>query len=199
MVLILVGQATTSYSNDGNEAAGKSNLYLGRYGPEAISGYIDDPGSNNYPVGHRRWILYPQTEYMGTGDIPPVSGERSANSLWVIELDTIWGQRPETRDAFVAWPPKGYVPRQLIFPRWSFSYAKADFSSTTVELIRDKKNINISVSPVVDGYGENTIVWQIDENLPVGDVIYNVTLTDVKINGSSHNFSYEVKIFDPTE
>ena len=76
------------YSSDGKTGAGNSNLYLGVFGPDAISGYIYDPGSGNYPVGHRRWILYPQTKHMGTGDIPPVSGEWKSNALWVFDLDS---------------------------------------------------------------------------------------------------------------
>lgn len=51
----------TCYTANGREGAGSSNLYLGVFGPSAISGYIRDPGSGNYFVGHRRWILYPQT------------------------------------------------------------------------------------------------------------------------------------------
>jgi hypothetical protein len=71
------------YTAEGAQAAGSSNLYLGRFGPAAITGYVYDAGSGNYAVGHRRWILYPQTQRMGTGDIPPVGGARSSNALWV--------------------------------------------------------------------------------------------------------------------
>ncbi len=187
------------YSADGDEGAGSSNLYLGVYGPAAISGYVYDPGSGNYPVGHRRWILYPQTQYMGTGDIPPVSGYWSANALWVFDLDNMWGPRPATRDEFVAWPPKGYVPRQVVYPRWSFSYPGANFSSTSVAVTRGGKPVSVSVSPVVNGYGENTIVWELGESLPSGEVVYTVSLQNVKIDSVNRNFSYQVMIFDPTK
>ena len=186
------------YSAAGDEAAGSSNLYLGVYGPAAISGYIYDPGSGNYPVGHRRWILHPKTQYMGTGDIPPVNGERSSNALWVFDSST-WGDRPDTRDGFVAWPPAGYVPRQVIYPRWSFSFPGADFSATTVSVKRNNNPVGVTVSPVVNGYGENTIVWELAESLPAGNTTYQVTLQNVKINGNPQNFSYEVMVFDPTQ
>ena len=71
----------TCFTNDGYDGASSSNLYLGVYGPSAISGYIYDSGTGNYFVGHRRWILYPQTQFMGTGDIPSQSGSSSSNAL----------------------------------------------------------------------------------------------------------------------
>ena len=44
-----------------------SNLAIGSDGPDAETGYIWDFGANNYEVGHRRWILYPQTQIMAYG------------------------------------------------------------------------------------------------------------------------------------
>ncbi|HYP16776.1 MAG TPA: CAP domain-containing protein, partial [Opitutus sp.] len=56
----------TFYTAQGAEAAASSNLALGLAGPDAITGYIEDSGANNATVGHRRWLLYPQTREMGT-------------------------------------------------------------------------------------------------------------------------------------
>ena len=69
------------YTADGAEAAGNSNLALGIYGWDAITGYMQDPGTGNGAVGHRRWILYPQTQTMGTGDIPPTRRPREQRPL----------------------------------------------------------------------------------------------------------------------
>jgi uncharacterized protein YkwD len=124
----------TCYTADGATAAGSSNLTLGTYGWSAINGYMKDPGSNNAAAGHRRWILYPQTQNMGTGDIPPDGGYAS-NALWVFDSH-MWEARPPVRDSFVAWPPPGYVPYQVVYPRWSFSYPSADFSQTSVTMMR---------------------------------------------------------------
>lgn len=44
----------TCYTTDGAEAAGNSNLCLGQYGRKAIDGYIQDSGTGNGVVGHRR-------------------------------------------------------------------------------------------------------------------------------------------------
>ncbi|MBL9127624.1 MAG: CAP domain-containing protein, partial [Verrucomicrobiales bacterium] len=91
------------YTAEGSEAAANSNIALGNSGPGAIDGYMEDHGAGNKPVGHRRWLLYPQTRVMGTGDVPGGGGRRPANAVWV--FDGKFGtSRPETREAYVAWP-----------------------------------------------------------------------------------------------
>ncbi len=107
------------YTNQGREAAGSSNLALGGYGLDALRMYMQDYGSGNTAVGHRRWILYPQTQNFGTGDIPGGSGYSAANDLWVFDSH-IWDARPATREAFVAWPPPGYVPLHRGLPALVF-------------------------------------------------------------------------------
>jgi uncharacterized protein YkwD len=191
------------FSANGDNAAGNSNLYLGRYGPEAITGYVRDPGSGNTAVGHRRWILYPQTQQMGTGDIPANGSYYAANALWVFDSH-LWDTRPDTRTPFVAWPPSGYIPYPVVFARWSFAYPNADFSNAKVSL--SKNGISVSISPYtsVSGYGENTLVWIISGMgdgdswpKPAADIPYLVTISGVVINGQSNTFSYPVIIFDP--
>jgi hypothetical protein len=187
------------YTGEGAEAAGRSNLYLGIYGPAAITGYINDPGSGNYAVGHRRWILYPQTEWMGSGDVPSMGGYWSSNALWVFDQN-MWTPRPQTREEFVAWPPPGYVPSQIIFPRWSITIDEADFSAVTVEMSSEGQSIPVSVQPVVNGYGENTLVWEpslIIGSPPPNDITFSVVVKGVKIGGVEHNYSYQVIVFDP--
>ena len=187
------------YTAEGAEAAGKSNLYLGTYSWGAIDGYIEDPGSGNTAVGHRRWILYPQTQVMGTGDIPSTGGYWAANALWVFDAN-MWGPRPSTREEFVAWPPPGYVPYQVVFPRWSFAYDEANFSSAMVSMTRNGSGISVSVKPVATGYGENTLVWE--PNAPFGvaptsDITYTVSVQNVLIGGVGRSFAYNVIVFDP--
>jgi uncharacterized protein YkwD len=191
------------YSDAGHEGAGNSNLYLGVYGWNAITGYMRDPGSGNYFVGHRRWILYPQTQEMGTGDIPNTGSHAPANALWVFDSN-LWGPRPTTRDEFVAWPPRGYVPYQVVFARWSFAYPNADFSSAIVTMTSSGSNVPLIKANVVNGYGENTLVW-IPLGLsdgaswpkPANDSTYTVNVQNVKIGGQTRNFTYDVTVFDP--
>jgi uncharacterized protein YkwD len=187
------------YTDEGAEAAGSSNLYLGIYGSTAITGFIKDSGGGNYAVGHRRWILYPQTEWMGTGDIPSMGSYWSSNALWVFD-DNIWGPRPQTREEYVAWPPPGYIPYQVVFPRWSFAIDDADFSGAKVEMSSGGQGIPVAVQPVVIGYGENTLVWEPDLSFgepPPTDTGFSVIVSGVKIGGVPHDFAYQVILFDP--
>jgi uncharacterized protein YkwD len=195
----------TCYSNDGSVGAGKSNLALGATGPGAISLYIRDPGSSNTAVGHRRWILYPQTQYMGTGDIPSTAGSAS-NALYVFDTH-LSDPRPTTRERFVAWPPAGYVPYQVVYPRWSFSYPGASFSQTMVTLSVNGSPVGVTIyAPSYNTYGENTLVWNIDGMTdwsawpkPGADTVYTVALYNVSIGGILQNFTYTVTIFDPAQ
>ncbi|MCK5356353.1 MAG: hypothetical protein KAJ63_14650, partial [Methyloprofundus sp.] len=195
------------YSDNGSEAARSSNLSLGNNGWDAIDGQMTDNGSNNAAAGHRRWILYPQTQLMGSGDVAGTGSARKANSLWVFDSH-MFDSRPSTRDTFVAWPPPGYVPYQVVPPRWSFAYPSADFSATSVVITQGGQPVNIDLEPISNGAGENTLVW-VTAGLnpgssseawpaPLADTTYNVTIENVLINGSLTGFNYQVKVFDPS-
>lgn len=181
----------TCYTADGASAAGSSNLALGGNSSGAITMYMDDYGSGNYMVGHRRWILYTKASVMGAGS---TSG---AQALWVIGGTTTPASVPE----FIAWPPKGYVPAPLVYARWSLSVPSADFSAATVTMT-DGTGTSIAssiVSSTNNGYGDNTIVWE-----PTGintssatDVIYHVTVGNVTVNGATKNYTYDVTIIQP--
>lgn len=192
------------YSADGAEGAGTSNLYLGVFGPDAISGYVKDPGAGNDFVGHRRWVLYPQTQIMGTGDIPSTQNFPAANALRVFDQH-LSDARPPTREPYVAWPSPGYVPFQVVFPRWSFAYDGADFSAALVAMHSNGAAIPVQQATVVTGYGENTLVWiplGLDNGdswpQPGADTRYTVTIQNVVVDGQSRDFSYGVIVFNPT-
>lgn len=187
------------YTAAGDTAAGKSNLYLGRTGPAAITGYILDPGANNASVGHRNWILHPTTTTMGTGDIPS-SGGWAANTLWTIG-DNWYGSQPALRssDGTVAWPPAGYVPGELVYPRWSLSLRDADFRSASVSVSRNGTNVPVSIEHRSGGrIGPfPIIVWNANgaiDTSPAVDTTYDVTVSNVTVNGSSRSFSYSVTV-----
>jgi len=193
----------TCYSALADEGAGSSNLYLGINGWEAITGYMQDAGTFNDAVGHRRWILYPQTQVMGSGDIPATDDYFASNALVVFD-EYLSAPRPDTRDSFVAWPPPGYIPYPVVFTRWSFSYPDADFSQASVSMYREDHSLAIIQAMPVYDYGENTIVWQIvgmntgvDWPRPDEDTSYTIDITDVLLEGQPHDFSYQVILFDP--
>lgn len=197
--------AWTCYSVAGAEAAGSSNLSLGAFGPNAISGQFQDSGANNTFLGHRRWILFPKTQNMGTGDVPFNGNNNASNALWVFDANQL-PTRPATRDPFVAWPPNGFVPYQVVFQRWSFSYPDADFTNATVTVSSGGNTlaatiINPAGGNPNNGYGENTLAWTlpgVSSFQPTGgDVIYSVTVGNVLINGVPQQFQYTVRVIDP--
>ena len=199
------------YTAVGAEAAGSSNLSLGNSGARAVTNQVWDTGASNTALGHRRWLLYPQTRTMGTGDVPGGilnnAAVFSANAIWV--FDGNYGTlRPATRDGFVAWPPKGYAPYPVVYGRWSLSYPNADFSSATVTVSKGGTTIPVTVEYRSDtttpSFGERTIVWYLNglndasvSPRPLADESYLVTISGVQGSGVPAIFSYTVVVFDP--
>jgi len=68
------------WTASGSNAANNSNIAIGNAGANAITAYIWDFGGNNTAAGHRRWLLYPQTQVMGTGDVPDQGSFSAANA-----------------------------------------------------------------------------------------------------------------------
>ena len=191
------------FSTSGSNAANNSNLSLGTAGPDAVDGFITDPGAGNSAAGHRRWLLYPQTQIMGTGDIPAQGGFSAANAIWVFD-GNFGGPRPATRTAYVSWPPSGFVPAAVAYPRWSFAFTNADFSSATVTMRSNGVPISTTLESVANGFGENTLVWR-----PMGldpsssafpfsgsDTVYTVGISNVTVGAIVTNFNYTVTLFD---
>ncbi len=178
------------YTDDGSEAAGKSNLAMWK-NAEAIDLYISEPGDANGPVGHRRWLLWPRLNSMGVGNTD------ISNVLWVVGNS---GTAPSDAPEYISWPPADYVPDNLVSPRWSFSITGADFSQTTVSMVDELgNNIAITIEDLNTAYGDPTIVWVpqgVNTNVSV-DTAYVVKLTNVEINGELEDFEYTVILFDP--
>jgi len=193
------------WTQEAYEAAQNSNLALGSSGPDSITSYIWDFGTGNSAVGHRRWLLYPQTRIMGTGDVPKQGPYYAANATWVFD-GHYFDPRPSTRTPYIAWPPPGYVPYTVVFPRWSISYPGADFSYAIVSMKSNGTVIAVSLEPVQPGYGENTLVWipmDLDANshsttFPFNgtDTTYEVFITSIA-NAPFTSVNYTVTVFDP--
>ena len=194
------------YTAAGAEAASKSNLCLGFISdPGCVQMYISDFGPSNAAAGHRRWLLYPQTTAIGTGDVQGTGVYQMANAMWVIDSATYSRPRPPTRDVFVAWPPPGYVPFQVVSPRWSFSYPSADFASAIVTMQRNGAPVPVRQEAVANGTGENSIVWVPDNQdandfktpaAPAQDTTTVVTVSNVLVNNTPRTFTYAVTIFN---
>ena len=192
------------YTDDGALGARNSNIAIGNAGPDAITAYMMDHGGNNTGVGHRRWILYPQTQIMATGDVPAQGNYAPANAVWVFD-DHFGGPRPLVRDSFVAWPPQGFVPYSSVFPRWSFALPDADFSGAKVTMRSNGVVVPVSLELYEPGAGENTLVWYpvgFDNSVPgVWPKPLQATVFQISIDGvlsaSASSFSYLVTVFDP--
>lgn len=193
------------YTAAGATAAGRSNIamswgYDAGAGPSAVDLYMDDSGSSNAAVGHRRWILYPPQSRMDSGSIPHQGSWAAANALWVLGP---FGSRPSTPDG-VAWPPRGYVPWQLLpasSNRWSFSWPNADFSAASVSMKRNGAPLGTPVKEAVQsGFGDNTLVWRpqgVGYGNPGADITYTVTISGISGGGAPSSISYDVIVIDP--
>lgn len=178
------------FTEDAYEGAQHSNLFLGVVGVESVDGYIEDYGEENYAVGHRRWLLDPQLTEMGTGDTT------NSNAIWVIndtQREAFTTREPE---GFVMWPPRGYVPRATIFPRWSVSHKKANFSNARVEIQFQNKKIVIDdpYSDTENTGNLRTLVFEwIRPSKGTGTV--TITVTGIELEGTMRTLQYEVKPF----
>lgn len=173
------------YTSDGAQAAMSSNLYLGGHTASAVDAYMNDNGITF--AGHRRWILNSR---------PPAFGHGStinSDALWVVGFSGTGSATP------VTFPSEGYFPAPLVpaSKYWSFGLYNAGFSSATVQMLdQSGSDVTINLFAVVNGYGDNTIVWQAPDvltNSPY-DVKYTVKVNNVLVDGVYKNFSYDVII-----
>jgi len=181
------------WTQSGYLANSTSNLYLGVFGANAMDGYVHDPGDNNKQVGHRWWLLHPGLRTISTGDIPATVGVWPANALHVLNVD--WNAT-STRDGFVAWPPPGFVPGYVVYPRWSvmtFDLSnRADFSNATVTVTGPSGPLGVSYD--YRGLGRIVFVPAGFEEAPLkfpSDYTYTVNITGVT-GGPTSTYSYSV-------
>lgn len=174
-----------------SNSAGSSNLTLGVNGIGAINLYMDDWGDFNYHVGHRRWVLNPNTGIFGTGDVP------GSNSL------AVWlgGSGSGPAAGYVAWPSPGYFPAQVLpsgSNRWSFSLAGGGFGANTQVSMRNVTtgtNYTVVKEDQYYGFGNPTLVWK-----PQGfnssissDQRIRVTISNVdQGSGGTRDYTYDV-------
>lgn len=179
---------------------------LGADGAQAITDFIWDFGAKNNEAGHRRWILYPPEIVMGVGDVPGTTGHAAANLTYVFDPAS-FGARPATRQPYVAWPPEGFVPYQVVYPYWSFGLSNADLSAATVLMTSNGVPVPTVIQPYQTGFGENTLVWvpmDLDATtegtaFPFNgtDTVYGVTVGNINYSGATISYSYNVTVFDP--
>ncbi|MDT8309421.1 MAG: CAP domain-containing protein, partial [Bacteroidales bacterium] len=190
------------WTQDGYNAAGKSNIAIGSatsgdycvHSTYGITGFIEDAGANNKPVGHRAWFLLPGLQKIGIG---------STNTTSCIMWEDNFNPSAAGPD-FVAYPAAGYMPNQLVFPRWSFSNpGGAGYTGANVEMT-DETGANVSLNIVhkgsaSGGWPDSRIVWEPNVNVSniVNDVKYTVTVSGIT-GAPESSYTYEVIIFPAT-
>jgi hypothetical protein len=189
------GKEMTCYSESAQRGCSKSCLGLRypSYFSETgmVTGFIKDLGSNNYYVGHRRWMLYTKLAEVGYG-----ATDRSEALL-----------TPE----YVAYPWNGYVPVNLIFPRWSFSIPEnktVDFSAATITMA-DSQGVPIAIEKEpFKSLLDPTLVWTVTGLFNNSDMTYGtnhleedgflnqkirVLIKNVKVDGVIKQYEYFVE------
>lgn len=187
------------YSPEGAQAAGHSNLAMSSGdSPDFITQYMQDAGANNKSVGHRRWLLSLRNRTMGSGNVFQQRANSCYNALWVFGDSYFNSPRSKTREEYVAWPVAGYIPNQIIYPRWSFQLSDADFSLAQVSVKYNGVIINPSIVSRSDNYGENTLVWEMEsiQNITT-DLVYEVMIQNVKVASQIRSFTYKVIAINP--
>ena len=181
----------TCYTADGAAAAGNSNLARGVIGSSAIDSYMQDFGTGNEAVGHRRWLLFTRAKTFGHGSTS------SFNAIYCLNNFSNPALAPSLTPEFIAYPPKGYIVKDLFIPqqRWSFAIPDADFSTAAVT-VKNADNITITTTkyPLLSGYGDNTLVFvpNINSYAFTKDTKYTVEVKNVKVGGVLKTFNYSV-------
>lgn len=183
------------WSQEGYDAAGVSNLYQGERGEtnaDKIESYLDDWGTSNVTVGHRRWFLHPNLTAIGIG------GTATANVSYLL------GQPfndAAPNPAWVSWPAAGWFPSRLDpRGRWSLSSGDddADFSSAKVRVVFNKTRVKgIELHPIATEPGKPTLVWEMPDTWPENPVgTAKVTVSNITLDGSpAQSADYTVKFF----
>ena len=189
------------YTPEGAAAAATSNIAWGTHmagewsvhTTYGITGFIEEPGDNNTQVGHRAWFFYPGLHSVGIG---------STNTTSCIQWkDNYISGAPAPE--FIAYPPDGYIPNALVFPRWSFCLPdnNADYQNVSVTM-RDEKGNQIMLT--VENKPKSTpgripfphLVWkpELDLSKLRKDRKFNVTISNITGVPVS-KYSYTVIVF----
>lgn len=183
------------YSSAGAAAAGRSNLALSY--PSIGSGqiidlYMDEPGSNNHAVGHRRWLLNPFVTAVGTGST------NNANALNVMGPTS--ASRPNPK--YVPWPTAGYFPNAMEpNGRWSLSAGRkgTNFRHAKLRVFQNGVRIPVRKYAVHNGYAQPTLVWQMPSSISKTGK-FRVVVKNIHRKGTHKRFKYRytVRLFTPT-
>ncbi|WP_373047552.1 CAP domain-containing protein [Vulgatibacter sp.] len=173
------------------QAASNSNIATAD-GYEAVHLYMADSGaSNSRSLGHRRWILSPPLEQIGVGTTDQFS------CMWVVhpfEVD----EAP-----FVAWPPPGKVPVEMIHGAtpwsgnvdsigWSIQSNRIDLAGVGVVVREDGVERPVTLHPLLARYGSRYALRIVPDGW--GTTVGRTY--SVEVTGASEPISYSFELVD---
>jgi uncharacterized protein YkwD len=175
--------------------AGRSNLalsYPSITSAGVVSQYLEDAGSTNKPVGHRRWLLNPFATTMGSGST------NTANAITVVGPTSTSRPNP----GYVAWPTAGHFPNTLEpSGRWSLSLGNRalSFRWATVRVWRNGTLVGATKNPVADGFAQPTLSWQLKPSLTRSGT-FKVQVSGIRATSTSRSrtYTYVVRMFTPS-
>lgn len=183
------------YTSAGGANAAKSNLalsYPSLTSAGLVAQYLEDAGTTNRAVGHRRWLMNPFVTTMGSG------ATTTANAI------TVMGPTASSRPnpALVSWPTAGWFPSTLEpSGRWSVSLGDRalSFRWATVKVWRDGTLLRTVKQPVADGYAQPTLVWQMPADVSRTGT-FKVEVSSIRATATSTRYTktYTVRMFAPT-
>lgn len=193
-------KSSKCFTQAGYNGASKGNLFGGKNFkiPNAAASpkaYMDDYGKYNDVVGHRRWIMNPKMKYIGIG---------TTTSFNAIKVMGVGNHAKYANPTWVTFPNANYSPVQLEpNGRWSVTRKDADFKKASITVYNQttKKNLKVRKERVVNGYGDNTIAFQVSNitKPKVGTSTvsrHKVTIKNVKVKGKNTSYTYYVNLFD---
>lgn len=196
-------QSWACWSQAGYDAAGTSNIAWGTatsgdycvHSSYGVSGFIEDAGANNTKVGHRAWFLMPGLFKLGVG---------STNSTCCMQWKDNYNTTG-TAGEFIAYPPSGFVPNAIVYPRWSFTIPTgAGFTGATVTMT-DANGAPVTCNVInkpahqPGSYPLQHLVWEpnINPATIMADAKYTVTINNVT-GAPKTTYTYEVTIIPVT-
>jgi hypothetical protein len=179
-------QTWKCFSWDGALGAANSNLGLGCN----LMGHILDQGESNRECGHRMWMLWSGAKTFGYG------ATDQTNAVYVIAKAAVYPSLPE----YVAWPPAGFVPWEIMDGRWSFSVPgdNVDYEKATVQLSLKGQPIPLNYTKV-GSTGDGGVAFEMANFSALEgqmiDQTIKVKVQHVVVDGKTRDYEYEVTLF----
>ena len=123
-----------------------------------IDAFIEDWGPNNRSVGHRNHLLDRHATEFGIGAAHGVNWRHTTivSISDAPDSPVVWDEREL---GFTAWPPPGYVPSRIVFPRWNLVDSFRSQSQEGGPLIP-----SLTSFQVLDDRGEQVFTWRFGEH-----------------------------------